>query len=46
MTNEQKIAQAIQLLTEVYKTADPKLALSIEIADSYLFDVLAIVKGI
>jgi hypothetical protein len=46
MTNEQKVEQAIRLLSEVYEHSCGDLSSAIEGADSALFDVLAILKGI
>ncbi len=46
MNDEQKIGLALKMLTEVYQGSYGDLADAIERADSQLFDILAILKGI
>lgn len=44
--SQQKLGQALEILEAVYKNASGDLAQAIEEADSKLFDILAILKGI
>lgn len=46
MNDQQKLGIALKLLEEIYQGSSGELALALERADSDLFDVMALLKGI